>query len=193
MKVRNFFSFCFRGQEKGEAILALLRRHWFNVLVQFIPVLLLAGVLFASLFYSSSITNILNNSAFQTFFYFLQSLLAMYLCVFSFLIWVDFYLDTWIITDKRIINIEQKGLFSRVNSELALDKIQDVTTDVTGLFPTLLNYGDVFVQTAAEKERFIFRKVPNPYKIKDLLMKLQKEKEKEKDQKLEHMLHEELG
>jgi ribosomal protein S28E/S33 len=56
-----------------------------------------------------------------------------------------------------------------------------------------LNYGDVFVQTAAEKERFIFRKVPNPNKIKDLLMKLEKEKEKEKDQKLGHMLHKELG
>jgi uncharacterized membrane protein YdbT with pleckstrin-like domain len=193
MKLRNFFSYCFRGQERGETILMLLRRHWFNVFVQFIPILLLAGALLASIFYSSSILAILNNPVFQDFFYFLQSLLAMYLCVFSFLIWVDFYLDTWIITDKRIINIEQKGLFSRVNSELALDKIQDVTTDVTGLFPTLLNYGDVFVQTAAEKERFIFRKVPNPNKIKDLLMKLEKEKEKEKDQKLGHMLHKELG
>lgn len=171
----------------------LLRRHWFNVLVQFIPILFLVGVLLASVFYSSSILSILNNPVFQDFFYFLQSLLAMYLCVFSFLIWVDFYLDTWIITDKRIINIEQKGLFSRVNSELALDKIQDVTTDVTGLFPTLLNYGDVFVQTAAEKERFVFRKIPNPNKIKDLLMKLEKEKEKEKDQKLGHMLHKELS
>lgn len=193
MKLRNFFSYCFRGQERGEAILMLLRRHWFNVLVQFIPILLLAGVLLASVFYSSSIIIILNNPVFQDFFYFLQSLLAMYLCVFSFLIWVDFYLDTWIITDKRIINIEQKGLFSRVNSELALDKIQDVTTDVTGLFPTLLNYGEVFVQTAAEKERFVFRKIPNPNKIKDLLMKLEKEKQKEKDQKLGHMLHKELG
>ena len=107
MKLRNFFSYCFRGQERGETILMLLRRHWFNVFVQFIPILLLAGALLASIFYSSSILAILNNPVFQDFFYFLQSLLAMYLCVFSFLIWVDFYLDTWIITDKRIINIEQ--------------------------------------------------------------------------------------
>ena len=193
MKLRNLFAYCFRGQEHGEPILALLRRHWFNVLIQFVPIIFLAAVLFAGLFYLPDIFNLSNNQVFQDFFYFLESLLAMFVCVLSFLVWVDFYLDTWIVTDRRIINIEQKGLFSRVNSELALYKIQDVTTDVTGFFPTLFNYGDVFVQTAAEKERFVFRKVPNPYKVKDLLMKLQKEKEHEKTQKFEHMLHEQLG
>jgi uncharacterized membrane protein YdbT with pleckstrin-like domain len=190
--MNKFFDYRFEGQEEGEEILVVLRRNWFNILVQFIPVLVLTAILFLSLFFLPSIFQILKDPALQNFFYFLESLLAMFICILFFLIWVDYYLDTWIITDRKIVNIEQKGLFSRTTSELAMDKIQDITTEVTGMFPTLVNYGDVFVQTAAEKERFIFRKVSNPYKIKDLLMSLQKEKEHEKAQQFEHMIHEEL-
>lgn len=190
--MNKFFDFHFKGQEEGEQILVILRRHWFNILVQFIPVLFLILVLFVSLFFLPLVFQILKDPAIKNFFYFLESLLAMFICILSFLIWVDYYLDTWIITDKRIINIEQKGLFSRTTSELALDKIQDITTDVVGFFPTLLNYGNVFVQTAAEKERFIFRQIPDPYKIKDMLMGMQKKKQHERDQHLEQILHDEM-
>jgi hypothetical protein len=86
-------------------------------------------------------------------------------------------LDVWIVTDQRIINIEQKGLFSRVVSELELENIQDITSDVRGVIATFLNYGDLFVQTAAEKERFIFRNIPDPYKVKDMIMNLQEKVE----------------
>lgn len=190
----NKFHACrFDGQEENEEILVILRRHWFNILVQFIPVLILMIVLFSSLFFLPSVFLILKDPMFENFFYFLESLLAMFICALTFLIWTDYYLDTWIITDKRVVNIEQKGLFCRVTSELALDKIQDITTEITGIFPTFLNFGDVFIQTAAEKERFIFRKIPRPSKIKDMLMELQKEKTQEKTEQLEHILHEELG
>ncbi len=190
--MNKFFNYRFDGQEKDEKILVVLRRHWFNILTQFISVLFLIIIFFASLFFLPSVFQILKDPVFHNFFYFLESLLAMFICILLFLIWVDYYLDTWIITNKKVVNIEQKGLFSRVISELALDKIQDITTEVTGVFPTFLNYGDVFIQTAAEKERFIFRKIPGPQKIKDMLMGLQKEKEQEKTEQFEHMLHEEL-
>jgi len=85
-------------------------------------------------------------------------------------IWFDYYLDIWIITTNRIVNVEQKGLFSRQVSELKFHHIQDVSTDVKGFFPTLLNFGDVTVQTAAEQSHFIFRSVGNPYKIKSDIM-----------------------
>jgi uncharacterized membrane protein YdbT with pleckstrin-like domain len=71
------------------------------------------------------------------------------------------------------VNIEQKGLFIREMSELKIANIQDVTTEVTGVIPSVLNFGDVFVQTAGEARRFRFRQVPNPYGIKDQIMSLQ--------------------
>jgi hypothetical protein len=80
--------------------------------------------------------------------------------MFSFANFIDYYLDVWIVTNERVINIEQKGLFSREVSEKELHKMQDITSDVDGFWATMLNYGDVYIQTAGEKERFVFKHIP---------------------------------
>jgi uncharacterized membrane protein YdbT with pleckstrin-like domain len=186
------FKHRFTGQKDGEVILLVLRRHWFNVFVQFIPILIVGGLLCASYLYLPTYFSLLDTPPFYNFFVFLESLVAMFVAVLFFLTFVDYFLDTWIITDQRIVNIEQRGLFCRVISELALDKIQDITTEITGVLPTFFNYGDVFIQTAAEKERFVFRKIPDPERVKEILMRLQKEKRKEKNTEFQQMIHEEL-
>jgi uncharacterized membrane protein YdbT with pleckstrin-like domain len=110
-------------------------------------------------------------------FLFGETFFAMMIWALFFLIWIDYYFDVWIVTSERIINVEQKGLFSREISELQLEKIQDISTEVLGVIPTFLNYGNIFIQTAGEKERFLFRCVPNPYHIKDAIMSLQEKKQ----------------
>lgn len=86
------------------------------------------------------------------------------------MVWIDYFFDVWIITNERIINIEQKGLFVRTVSELKFSRIQDVTSEVSGMIPTILNFGDVKIQTASEEDMFLFRHVPDPYHIKDVIM-----------------------
>jgi len=85
---------------------------------------------------------------------------------------VDYYLDAWVVTDDRVLSVEQRGLFSRTVSELDLAKIQDVTSEVKGFFPFLFNYGSVFIQTAAEVERFDFEQVPRPHEVRKSLLGL---------------------
>ncbi len=46
---------------------------------------------------------------------------------------------------------------------------------MNGLIPTILNFGDVYVQTAAEEERFIFRQVADPFAVKDAVMTLSRQ------------------
>jgi len=123
---------------------------------------------------------------------FMRSLFFTFLWLLFFAIWIDYYFDVWIVTSERIINIEQKGLFTRVVSELELEKIQDVTTDVRGVIPTFLNYGHLLIQTAGERERFIFRNVPDPYTIKDVIMKLQNELENKEENEFGEMLREKI-
>jgi hypothetical protein len=96
------------------------------------------------------------------------------------------------VTDRRIVNIEQKGFFSRVVSELELENIQDITTDVRGIIPTFLNYGNLHVQTAAEQERFIFRNIPDPYDVKDIIMNLQKKSEDREEHQFGEMLRKKI-
>lgn len=92
--------------------------------------------------------------------------------LFFFVNFVDFYLDLWIVTNDRVLNIEQHGLFSRTVSELDLAQVQDVTSEQHGVFAWTFGYGTVYIQTAAERGRFIFEQVPEPEEIRKNLLSL---------------------
>lgn len=100
------------------------------------------------------------------------SLYYLSIWLFFFGHFLDYYLDLWIVTNDRIMNIEQQGLFGRTIAELDLWKIQDVTSEVKGMVPTFLNYGNVFIQTAGEQKRFVFEQVPNPHEIRKRIVDL---------------------
>lgn len=182
----------FDGQEENEMILRVVHRHWFDITVQFIPALV--GVFF--MIVSAGVVPVLFPEFWEQSapsFWFFETLIAMVLWVWSALIFVDYVLDVWIITDRRVVNVEQKGLFVRQVSELRYQKIQDVTTEVEGFFPTLLNYGEVFVQTAGEKARFLFHNIPRPYEVKSVIMDLQKRTRKHDLGEMENILRGEDG
>ncbi|MDH4330322.1 MAG: PH domain-containing protein [Candidatus Moranbacteria bacterium] len=170
--MERFKNFHFRGQAENEKIIKVIRRHWFNIFQQYIMVLVFLFFLISS-FWTIPEYYDLSNPQMLNLFLFGESLLFLMAWIFSFILWIDFYFDVWIITDKRIVDIEQKALFVRHVSELKFAKIQDVSIEVSGLIPTMLNYGDVHIQTAGSKTRFVFQKVPDPYKLKSLIMNMQ--------------------
>ncbi|HCU70736.1 MAG TPA: hypothetical protein DIC35_03190 [Candidatus Moranbacteria bacterium] len=164
--------------EENENTIAVIHRHWFDILKNFFLILLMILFLAGINFLLPSLFPILEFGEYHSMLVLFEISFSMLILILFFLIWIDYYFDVWIITNKRIINIEQKGLFSREISELELDKIQDVSAHVSGIIPTFLDYGDVFVQTAGERERFIFKKISAPYATKDLIMSLEKTNEK---------------
>ncbi len=166
----KFKNFSFRGQQPGEKIVKIVRRHWFNILQQYFIVFFFILLLIIGLQVLPLYLDFEEN---ETIFLFIGSTFAIIIWLYSFIVWIDYYFDVWIITDTRIVNIEQKALFVRSVSELKFAKIQDIHTEVRGLIPTILNYGDVYIQTAGTKERFRFHKVPDPYKLKGMIMNMQ--------------------
>jgi len=108
---------------------------------------------------------LISNPGLYPIFILFISIYYLYIWLFIFYGFVDYYLDVWIVTTERIVNIEQKGLFARVVSEQRLDRIQDVTSELKGFFSTMLNYGNVYIQTAGEQTRFIFKEVAQPQKV----------------------------
>ncbi|MDQ1283850.1 MAG: bPH 2 protein [Patescibacteria group bacterium] len=186
--MNNFTRFHFAGQKDGEKILQVIHRHWFDILIQFVVVFAMLAIFFVSAVYLPLLFPALRESLGQMLFIFLENLFFILTWFTFFLIWIDYYFDVWIVTDQRIVNIEQKGLFSRVVSELELENIQDITTDVKGVIPTFLNYGNLYVQTAAEMERFVFRNIPDPYSVKDMIMNLQKSAENKEENEFGEML-----
>src|SRR3989344_7267387 len=170
----TFGRYHFQGQHENEQILQVIHCHWFNITLHLGIMLLLSFFLLGSISFIPLLFPETASLQSASFFAFIQSTLLLFMWLYGFLTWIDYYFDVWIITNERIVNIEQRGLFARHISELNFGSVQDVTTVVTGILPTVLNYGDVVVQTAGEKERFVFRMIPDPYIIKDSIMKLSK-------------------
>ncbi len=184
--MQHFERYHFKEQEKDEDIQEVIRRHWFDILWQFIP-LIFATLLIVSLFIVAR--QLLSETLDERILYFFLSFLLLIFWLSASVIWIDYYLDVWIITNKRVVNVEQKGLFMREVSELHYNKIQDITTEVHGFIPTILHYGDVYVQTAGTQPRFLFHNVPDPYKIKDRLAQLQKSMRKKDLTEVQKIIH----
>lgn len=61
--------------------------------------------------------------------------------------WIAWYYSVFIVTDQRLIQITQKGLFNRSVVDLGLNKIQSTNYEVRGLQATLLGFGTIAIQT----------------------------------------------
>lgn len=61
--------------------------------------------------------------------------------------WVYWYFTLFIVTDKRFVQMTQKGFFKRSFSDIALKQIQSVNYQVVGIQETLLGFGTMIVQT----------------------------------------------
>lgn len=155
--------------KEGEHIIFEVRRHWYAlareaslvVLLALVPLFLIGGFDYLGLE--------------DEFLLPIMALCAGWLAILwslFFVIWTNYYLDVWIITDERIVDIEQFSLFSRDISEFRMDRIQDITVDVRGMIPTLLNFGNLHVQTAGMHHAFHIREVPNPYDVKDRITRI---------------------
>lgn len=180
MQMKNFSKYHFKDLNGTESVVMVLHRNWFYLLQQFVAVFVIVGIFAVSIIYLPFIFPDMLQEQYRPLVAFLQNFFELAVWTYSFLIWVDYYFDIWIITTERIVNIEQKGMFTRSVSELRFSKIQDITTEVIGFISTIINYGNVRVQTAGEENEFVFRTVSDPYRVKNVIMELQKKTEANK-------------
>lgn len=161
--------------DPGEKIILEVRKHWFVFLVPIVA--LVVGAFLPLIIYaiwdSKLIPQFLHISLSGqnlsiTILLYLMWILGLWMNFF--LQWTNYYLDVWYVTDKRIIDINQKGIFHREISNLRFDKIQDISVEVKGIIATFLNYGDIRVQTASENSReFFIHNASDPEKAKRLI------------------------
>ncbi len=150
--------------EKDEHFIFEVRKHWLVFAVEVILIIIFSILPIILLFLALGLdfNNQLNFINFIWFYVFFYSGWLLMLWVIGNIIWINYYLDVWIITNKRIIDIEQHALFKREVSVLNLDRIQDVTFRVEGVTSTVFNFGDIIVRTAGSQDSFIIRGISNP-------------------------------
>ncbi len=162
------------GQLIGdEEVVIFTRRHWFVLVTKYLFMFLLSLIpIIAYLLFKNVFTSFDDNDVWRAVVVLTASAYYLFIWVTIFTIFVDYYLDIWIVTTHRIIDIEQKGLFNHQVAEQSLEMVQDVQSAVKGIFPTILDYGTVFIQTAGARSIFEFKQVGMPGVIARTITKL---------------------
>jgi len=161
---------------QDEHIVHVIRKHWFILAVRTTELLFFLALPIIAYLYLSGRSFPLGQVEIELalplpLLIFSIALLVLIIWMRFFSLVTDIYLDSWTVTNKRIIDTEQRGFFSRQVSSFRIERIQDVTTDIHGIIATFLDFGDIHVQTAGDEQEFIIRGVPNPRNIKQNILK----------------------
>ena len=154
----------FDNQEKGEQIILLLRAHP----VTLVPSAIMAIFLIFVPFLVSVVLALLRVDV---------SLLVprqifwlnvfWYLATFGFIFYkfIFWYFNVYILTNERVVDIDFRGILHREISYAKLSQIQDVSPKIIGFLGTFFHFGNIFIQTAAERPEFEFHNVARPDKV----------------------------
>ncbi|OGZ60569.1 MAG: hypothetical protein A2919_01670 [Candidatus Spechtbacteria bacterium RIFCSPLOWO2_01_FULL_43_12] len=150
----------------GEKIILQKRRHWYAIASEssvlffaaFVPIAVFAWFVLGLPY--EAVKQALPLAIFA-----LASWLLVIWIIF-FIYWTNYYLDILIVTNKRVIDIEQRGLFSRDIAETSVVNIQDIKIEILGILATLWDFGNIHIQTAGETREMIVRDIANPHEVR---------------------------
>lgn len=164
----------FDAQNEHEEVFILIRRHivtnsyWVirSMLLAIIPFVVITVVTMGNA--GESILDIFGygNLLIVIFGWYL---IVIILSLSGFLGW--FY-NVLIITNERIIDIDYVPALARRISETALESVQDVTEIISNFMASIFHYGNIRIQTAAERAEFEFNAAPRPEWLRDKILDL---------------------
>ena len=154
----------FDGQREGEEVQFVFRRHFLTAKsgVIFLILMIMIGVGLTLLWPN-------NMMIFEVFLVLI--LVGVLGFLYSYMLW---YFSIYIVTNQRIRQISQRGLFKKSVVDLGLDKIQSISYGVNGIRAGLMGYGTIVIQTAVGD--LVISMVKNSEKIYNDLQNLINEK-----------------
>jgi hypothetical protein len=150
----------FKEQFDDENVLLVFRKH---------PVVMRKGLVLSSIAILLGVIPSLFKPEFSWFFGGLGAGFALAFIVFL-PFWIGWYYSIYIITDQRLIQITQKGMFKRSMVGLGLNQIQMVNYEISGLQETILGYGTIVIQTYVGS--LTIHEVHHPAKIQKELLEI---------------------
>ena len=155
----------FENQERGERIVLLLRAHLITLVPSAVTIIFLV---FAPIILSVILALIrIDVSTFLGSRQIFLVIVFWYLSVFGYAFYkfIFWYFNVYILTNERVVDIDFRGILHKETSYAKLSQIQDVSPKIIGFFSTFFHYGNVFIQTAAERPEFEFHNVARPDKV----------------------------
>jgi len=160
--------------EPGEKVVRETRKHWLLFVVGLLPYALLALLPYVVPSLLSVIPEEYGAFRIEPSSSAMRALTGVWLLLVWTSAWGSFtryYLNVWVLTTERIVAIKQHGYFRREVSSALLNRVQDVTSDVTGVLPSLLGLGNINVQSAGATNELHMRGIPRPEEMRDLILR----------------------
>lgn len=135
-----------------EEILAVIKRHWIvyvMIWVFFLVGLIITIILFSVLNFTP--ISILINVVFWMFF-----------STFLYIEWLNHELDMYVVSNNRVIWINQISFLNRAVSECNLWQVQEVNSKTSWLFANIFNYWTLTIQTAWNATTLTMDFAPDP-------------------------------
>ena len=161
--------------QANETVLLLCRRHWWHLWPKSIIWLLFALVPVAVAAWLLSLADVLDDLG--IFFWAVAAVWLVYWGVRLFLNWYRYHNDIWLVTNQRLIDSFKPHPFDLKISTADLVNVQDMTVERSGVLRTLLDYGDIVCQTAAENQDFRLPGIPDP---RDVQVLIDRERDRER-------------
>ena len=156
----------------GEEIIVGIRKHWFvffieifGLLIAALVPMILAGT--AEALFPEFVSSIAD---FNTLAIFCVAAWLILLTIIFFVIFTTYYLDILIVTNQRLIDVDQRTLFARDVATAPLRNVEDVKIESIGIFATLFHFGNLYIQTAAEQREIMIYGIRRPERAKDIIM-----------------------
>lgn len=153
----------FSGQEADEEVRMVVRKHWWFLVQPALPFLGSLALLFFIVWGSLAVRAL---GALWTVAY--VASIVLIIATGAWFAWKDlvvWWLETYVITNKRIIN--SSGLLQPKRMVTTLDKVQQVSIKIENLLGVVLGFGTVHIYLAGGD--LIIKNVPNPRRVKESL------------------------
>ncbi len=163
--------------EDGEDILIVVRKHWFVLASELAGVVVgaLLPIILLNIFFGVSGSYevlTVDTAAYTPEITFLTTVWLLFSVFSGFVIWTHYFLDLWVVTDRRIISVEQIHFFNRNVAIFRLERLQDIEFTIKGLIQTFFNFGTISAQTAGHMEaNFTSNGMPNPDQLQAIIQK----------------------
>ena len=162
--------------QDNERVLQVCRRHWIYLwprialfaVFGIVPVIVV-GVLLGKAGHFDGLA--------ARIFWIASVVYLAYWAVRSLLAWYRYHNDIWVITNQRIIDSSKTTPFNLKMSTADLVNIQDMTVERNGILRTMLDYGDIVCQTAADVQEFRLPGIPDP---RDVQLLVDRERDRER-------------
>lgn len=154
----------FEDQLDGEEVLFVFRKH---------PIVMRKGFVLAMVALLLGTVPSLIKPEYSYLFGGLAAGLMLAIIVFA-PSWITWYFSVYIVTDQRLLQIAQKGLWKKSVVDISLQQIQMVNYEVSGMQETMLGYGTIMMQTFVGD--LVIHDVHAPAKIQKKMLEILREK-----------------